>query len=1004
MVHKGPVTAVAFFSDVLLVGEGPLLKVYRWKTGDLQQCTQIFSKNKIHGIRVDYSRDAVLFWGGKSFSVLKMDEIPAYDIHVESKEKKLFDWIISAEFSVENDHGIFAYIQTAHNTILSLDKDLKLLEKSFCEERSILYSGTILPLENGDALVAAGTVLGGVIVWKLSDKTIMYNFTLHEGSIFGVRFSPDGKRLVSCSDDRSIRLWSLDSGEQLAIGWGHLARIWELHFIGTDQIVSLSEDCTARLWDYTNDDNKLECRQIFEGHLGRNTWAGDIYPEHGLLATGGSDGRVRLWDLERMGEFDNTRQVWSLSDVTDEIMKNEIFKDYVYLGDKLVVATSAARAFCLEDKATTGLQWKELKGLDLDVYSYVRGWKSHNTACIGKRDGTINLIDFGSNPETLEKVKLDLCGKLADVIPFAVNDKSFFLALTQNPNDPFVVYGVQDQAKFTLKAPYTFQATSVVYIPSLGVLVLGSRHGAIALYKVDLLNRRNYNGDHTMEASCVVRKLMSEDTITSVILLESHGILNFTSRMGHCSTARIGVSPMSFEQLSLNKTPRGTIEGSKLVNGSILLYGFKNDLFFVWNESSQYEVMNERCGGAHRNWYIDISDHDENDYELVYTKVSKIAMANGRNSKKFEKTLLDGGTHGREIRTVSLSPLDLGPYRLFATASEDTCVRFGIIDSVGKIEYHCTQRKHVSGIQSGKWTPDGKFFLSSAAREELVVWKVHISQKEVVDGDGAIVSSLPYATLPISTDIPDLRIMDFGLTSTDDDKYLLVTVYSDSTIKIWLMDLRQKEQEAPNEVFTLLSNGTYRTCCLINSSIILSESSTFLTVSATDGHLAIWCLDSILNNSGTSSFPEPLERLQIHQSSVKCSVYFAQSSIDHSPSSFLHVSGGDDNSLVMTSLVFKNGTVTAKKVTSIEDAHSSTIAGISKISDSKFVTTSVDQNIKIWKIEEANNTIRLLTSKYTTIADTGPIDSTCMLEDPVILFGGSGLSAWSIKGSGVYSP
>ncbi|KAA8916127.1 hypothetical protein TRICI_001711 [Trichomonascus ciferrii] len=904
----------------------------------------------------------------------------------EIRPKRLYDWITYAEFALENANDVFVYIQTAHNTILSVSKGLCVVGSSACEEQSILYSGTILPQPEGDALIAAGTVLGGVVIWRLSNKALSHNFTHHEGSIFGVRFSEDGRYLVSCSDDRSIRLWCLETGKEIAVGWGHLARIWDLHFIGNDTIVSVSEDCTAKVWGVQN--AKLVCTQTFEGHLGRNAWAGSINYDEQVLATGGSDGRVRLWDLKQLDSIDQSRLTWYLTDVTDNVFKNEAFKEYVYVGNSLLVATSSGRAFVLKNKT----DWTELSDLKLDVYSSLTGWEEDGLVCTCTRDGIVNILDL-ENFNQVQTARLHFGGKVSRVLPFKVESRCFFLAATQNPNDPFIIRCVGEEYDIHLQPPKTFPVTSVFYDPKFGLVILGSRHGAVAAYKVDFTR----STEDRIEPVFCYRRVMSEDAVTSIVDLNGKGTLHLTSRMGHYASVRLVDRPygLFMEKLTVSKIQQGTIEGCKIVNGRLLFYGFRNLLFFVWNETDQYEILNEKCGGAHRNWYIDVGGSDERDIQLIYTKAGKIIMLNSQNPGKFSGTLLERGTHGREIRDVSISPSSYDGFRVLATASEDTCVKLGTLSATGEVNYHCTLRQHVSGIQSGKFTPDGRFYLSSGAMEEFIVWKV-----DVVDDK---VYSYSFATIPSSTDVPDLRIMDFDLVPLGgNDKYLLATVYSDSTIKIWVMDLMASKNQ-----FELLSTGSYRTCCLLNCDILMSASNCFLAVSSTDGHLAIWNITAILGSNqidivsgelqpkATSytlvAFPNYIERLQIHQSSVKSSIYLRSAD-----NTLLHVSGGDDNALWVSSIQFEGPIVSTKKVSSIGNAHSATIVGITKVSENDFVTTSVDQNVKKWAID-TNNDISLVESKYTTVADTGPIDSTQFNNSTVILFAGSGLSAWKIE-------
>lgn len=875
----------------------------------------------------------------------------------------------------------------AHNVVLKL-VDGSIVEKFTCDERSILYSGALKPMANGNVIVASGTVLGGVVVWDLITGEIQHTFTTHEGSIFGLAFFHDGSRLISCSDDRSIRLWDLNTSAQLAVGWGHLARIWGLHFYDNKSIISVSEDCTARIWNIVGD--TLETSEVLEGHLGRNVWCGAIHPER-ILATGGGDGRVRLWDLERKNQFDEHRKQISLEDtqkdISTSLAKGEVFKNYTQINDSMVVTTSEGRVIVLPST----LVFREVKLSDekVDTYLIVKGWEKANVAAIASRDGLVYLLHLET--DKVITLRNELESKLTDILVWDSEGKYYILAQSQNPKDKFIVtrLGFEEgvlttEQTYKLDPPATFLATSVAMY-NVNTLFLGSRHGGIAFY--DLLT--------STEPSQVWRHVAgSSDSMTSLIV--SRNSLHFTTRGGQFGVAVIekGSTTYTLTIVSLNKLQRGSIEGSIFADSQKLLYGFRNDLFFIWNETKQYELMNEKCGGPHRAWQLTLSESDASHYRLVYTKASKVVLISSDILKnKFSKTLIQDGTHGREIRDISFSPILYDFGRIVATASEDTCVNLATIGTDAVLRNHCTLRKHVSGLQKLKWSEDGTYLYSSAAREEFVVWKVTLTD------DGRVYAT-PVATLPTSSDNPDLRIMNFLVRPLNETLSLIVTVYSDSAIRLWGLDHSSYQ-------FSTLASGAYTTCCILHVDLIVDNSKANLLISATDGHIVSWDVSSILENAGITidqsltsekvietqaDLPDPSFRLALHQSSVKDYIIYPHQG------TFYHVSGGDDNSITFAKLNFN--TSTAEKIFTISSAHSSTITGVAAVPDNtrRFITSGVDQNVKLWEISPSWNQIELVDEKYTTVADTGALDVALFQQDQVgIIVGGSGLSFWTIK-------
>jgi len=154
----------------------------------------------------------------------------------------------------------------------------------------------------------------------------------HQGSIYAVAISPDGETIASGSDDRTVKLWSID-GEMLDSFVGHKERIWAVAFSPDGQMIaSASEDATVKLWNLDGraiatlphqnpvpglafnprgnglvtasrddtltfwklDGTRVKSIRAESGGLTRVAFS----PDGQTIATGGGDKTVKLWDLE----------------------------------------------------------------------------------------------------------------------------------------------------------------------------------------------------------------------------------------------------------------------------------------------------------------------------------------------------------------------------------------------------------------------------------------------------------------------------------------------------------------------------------------------------------------------------------------------------------------------------------------------------------------------------------------------------------------------------------
>jgi WD40 repeat protein len=116
---------------------------------------------------------------------------------------------------------------------------------------------------SGDGLLALSTDPEGVQLWDLAAAAKRRTLTGHTGNIFGVAFSADGRRALSCSGtdyyddklrqelggaDNTVRLWDVQSGLELARLEGHQRNVNCVAFLPDGRAVSGSSDTTVRLW------------------------------------------------------------------------------------------------------------------------------------------------------------------------------------------------------------------------------------------------------------------------------------------------------------------------------------------------------------------------------------------------------------------------------------------------------------------------------------------------------------------------------------------------------------------------------------------------------------------------------------------------------------------------------------------------------------------------------------------------------------------------------------
>ena len=113
----------------------------------------------------------------------------------------------------------------------------------------------------------------------------------HTDSVQALRFSKDGKRLLSGSRDKTAILWSVEQGRPIVTFVGHDARVTAVDFlIAPDQFITGSEDHTLRVWNLGG----TELERLTKHSDSVRSIAVSL--RDGTIASSGWDGEMLLWN------------------------------------------------------------------------------------------------------------------------------------------------------------------------------------------------------------------------------------------------------------------------------------------------------------------------------------------------------------------------------------------------------------------------------------------------------------------------------------------------------------------------------------------------------------------------------------------------------------------------------------------------------------------------------------------------------------------------------------
>ena len=558
--------------------------------------------------------------------------------------------------------------------------------------------------------VVSGSDDNTIRLWDLNSRSELASFKGGEYGVSSVAISPDGSKVVS-GDNNTIRLWDLNSKSELASFKGHKDIVRSVVFSPDgSKVVSGSDDRTIRLWDI-NSGSELAS---FKGHkdIVRSV---AFSPDGSKIISASDDKTIRLWDINSGSELAVFRHEAPVSSVA-----------FSPDGQKIICASDDSTIPLWDVKSR--LKLASFKGHEAPVRSVAFSPDGHRIVS-GSDDNTIRLWDLKSGTE-LASFK----GHKAPVrsVAFSPDGRKIVSGSSDKTIRLWDLKSGTELASFKTHQDFVFSA---VFSPDGSKLVSGHNLNAIRLWDVKTGEELNQFTGHEGSVRSVAissdgSQIVSgsdDNTIRLWDVKTGEELNQFNGHEGYVWSVAISPDGLQIVSGSDDNTIRlwdvktgeelnqfnGHEKAVRSVaispDGLQIVSGSSDNTIRLWDIESESEIASFL---GHQNFVLSVAISPDGS-QIVSGSSDKTIRLWDIDS---ESEIASSFGHKDLVYSVAFSP----DGQRIVSGSFDKTIRLWDIDSESELAYFLG---HKDVVLSVAFSPDGKRIVSGSSDNTIRLWR-----------------------------------------------------------------------------------------------------------------------------------------------------------------------------------------------------------------------------------------------------------------------------------------